>query len=51
MAKSRFPAGEIFVMVNAEGVMARDEKVSPPFEDVLQDVMKFRAAGPCTPIR
>jgi hypothetical protein len=43
LAKSGIPAGGTFAMVNAEGMMARDEKVSQQFEDALQDVIKFRA--------
>jgi hypothetical protein len=35
VAKSGIPAGGIFAMVNAEGMMARDEEVSQPFEDAL----------------
>lgn len=41
--KSGMTTGGLFVMANAEGMVASDEKVSQPFEDALQDVMKFRA--------
>ena len=33
----------IFVMVNAEGMIVKEEKGSQPFEDALQGVVKFRA--------
>jgi hypothetical protein len=43
LVKSGILEDGIFAMVNVEGMIARDEKVSQPFEDALQDVMKFRA--------
>ena len=43
LVESRISGDGISAMVSAEGMIAREEKVSQPFEDALQGVMKFRA--------
>jgi hypothetical protein len=43
LVESGILGDRIFAMVNAESMIAREEKVSQPFEDALQDVIIFRA--------
>ena len=39
LVESGISGDGIFAMVNAEGMIAREERVSQPFEDALQDVI------------
>ena len=43
LVESGISGDGIFAMVNAEGMIVKEEKGSQPFEDTLQGVMKFRA--------
>lgn len=43
LVESGISGDGIFTMVNAEGMIVREEKWSQLFEDALQGVMKFRA--------
>ena len=39
LVESGISGDGIFAVVNAEGMTAREERVSQPFEDALQDVI------------
>ena len=43
LVESGISGDGIFVMVNAESMIVKEEKGSQPFEDALQGVIKFRA--------